>query len=227
VAGDIFDIFPVDDHRVGFYLLDVSGHGVPAAMLSVTLSMVLNPDSTHGSPVKRHNAATGMYDVVPTAEVVSDLNQRFQTKDDRYFTIIYGLVNSRTGDLTLTQAGHPNPVLMRRGQELNLLGEGGAPVGLWPDIEYETIHTRFCPGDRLMLYSDGVVECANAQGDLFGEDRLLEYLRGTRTTALPQMLAGLEHEMERWRGHGEFDDDVSLLALEFADHPLETPQETL
>jgi sigma-B regulation protein RsbU (phosphoserine phosphatase) len=216
VAGDIFNIFALEDGRVGFYLLDVSGHGVPAAMLSVTLSMVLTPDSAHGGPLTRLNSSTGIYDAVPPAEVVSDLNQRFQSKDDRYFTMAYGLFDSRTGELSLTQAGHPSPVWIRAGRELQMLGEGGSPVGLWPDMEYDTVHASLCPGDRLVLYSDGVVECANAQGELFGDQRLLDYLQGARDECLPQMLAGLEKEMELWRGGTEFDDDVSLLALEFS-----------
>jgi sigma-B regulation protein RsbU (phosphoserine phosphatase) len=215
VGGDIFNIFPLDDRRVGFYILDVSGHGVPAAMLSVTLSMVLSPDSARGSPLKRYDPATEADEVVPTAEVVGDLNQRFQSKDDQYFTIIYGLFDSRTGELSLTQAGHPNPVLIPRNRGLKVLGEGGTPVGLLPDIEFDTIHASLCPGDRLVLYSDGVVECANKDGALFGEERLVDYLSATRAAPLPHMLAGLEHEMERWRGNGDFDDDVSLLALEF------------
>ncbi len=217
VGGDIFNIFPIDDHRVGFYLLDVSGHGVPAAMLSVALSMVLRPDSTHESPVKRRNSITGQYDVVPPADVVANLNRRFQGKDDQYFTINYGFVDSQTEELTLTQAGHPSPVLIQPGKELAFLGNGGPPVGLLPDAEYETLHAPFCPGDRLVLYSDGVIECANPQSDLFGEERLLNYLRATRAQSLSQMLAGLEIEMEQWRGQGEFDDDVSLLAFEFTE----------
>jgi sigma-B regulation protein RsbU (phosphoserine phosphatase) len=221
VAGDIFNIFQVDEHRVGFYLLDVSGHGVPAAMLSVTLSMLLRPDSLHGSPVNRRNSTTGLNEVVSPGDVVRKLNQQFQGKDDRYFTMIYGLVDTRAGELTLTQAGHPSPVLIKRGKELIVLGDGGPPIGLWPDTEYDTIQTSFCPGDRLMLYSDGVTECANPRGELFGDERLLNYLRGTRTEPLPQMLAGLELEMEQWRGLAEFEDDVSLLALEFEEDPQE------
>jgi phosphoserine phosphatase RsbU/P len=216
VAGDIFNIFPVDDHRVGFYLLDVSGHGVPAAMLSVTLSMVLSPDSANGTPLKKYNPAEGLFDVVPTAEVVSELNRRFQSKDDQYFTIIYGLYDSRTNDLTLTQAGHPNPILLRQGQPPLVMGDGGPPVGLFPDMEYETINMRVCPGDRLILYSDGIIECANREGVQFGEERLLDYLTAKNPKPLPQILAGLEAAMEEWRGVGEFDDDVSMLALEFA-----------
>jgi sigma-B regulation protein RsbU (phosphoserine phosphatase) len=216
VAGDIFNIFAVDEHRVGFYLLDVSGHGVPAAMLSVTLSMFLNPDSSHENPLTRHNALTGAREVVPPAEVVSELNRRFQSKDDRYFTIIYGLLDSRTGELALTQAGHPNPIVIHRdgSRELEVLGEGGAPVGLWPDMEYDTIYSRLCPGDRLVLYSDGVVECADPQGTLFGEERFVNYLREAGAQPLSQLLDGLESAMEAWRGGRDFEDDVSLLALE-------------
>jgi phosphoserine phosphatase RsbU/P len=215
VGGDIFNIFQVDDHRIGFYILDVSGHGVPAAMLSVTLSRVLSPDSAHGTPLKRYNGAIGGFDVVPPAEVVADLNRRFQTRDDQYFTIIYGLLDSRTGELMFVQAGHPSPVLIRNGHELEELGGGGTPVGLLPDVEYDTFHARLRPGDRLLLYSDGISECANPEGTQFGEQRLLDYLRKCGTDPLPQMLAGLERAMQQWRGSAEFDDDVSLLALEF------------
>jgi sigma-B regulation protein RsbU (phosphoserine phosphatase) len=90
-------------------------------------------------------------------------------------------------------------------------------VGLWLDSQYDTIRTTFCPGDRLMLYSDGVTECANRGGELFGEERLLAYLSATGAEPLPSMLAGLEREMEQWRGQVDFDDDVSLLALEFTE----------
>ena len=223
VAGDTLNIFKLDDHRLAFYLLDVSGHGVPAAMLSVTLSMVLRPDSMHGGLMKRHNPQTGLYDIVSSADVVGNLNQSFQGKEDQYFTIIYGLLDSRSGELTLTQAGHPSPVLIQRGKKLTVLGDGGPPVGLWPDMKYDTIHTDFNPGDRLMLYSDGVIECANPSGELFGEERLLHYLEATRTKTLSQMLGGLELEMENWRGADEFDDDVSLLALEFTEKQQEHP----
>jgi sigma-B regulation protein RsbU (phosphoserine phosphatase) len=215
VAGDIFNIFAIDEHRVGFYLLDVSGHGVPAAMLSVTLSRVLNPDSSHGTPLKRYNPARGCFDVASPAEVVSDLNQRFQSKDDQYFTIIYGVVDSRTGELELTQAGHPSPVLVQRGHEPVVLGDGGSIVGFFRDAEYETLHARMSAGDRLVLYSDGITECADRQGIQFGERRLLDYLSEKGMEPLQQMSAGIEYALECWRGSEEFDDDISVLTLEF------------
>jgi sigma-B regulation protein RsbU (phosphoserine phosphatase) len=216
VAGDIFNVFPIDQRQVGFYMLDVSGHGVPAAMLSMTLHAVLTANTSEGSPLKRLNRATGVYEVTPPAEAAGALNCRFQSKDDRYFTMVYGVLDTESGRLRLTQAGHPNPVLIQNGSDLKVLGEGGAPIGLWPDMQYDAIEAQLHPGDRLVLYSDGIVECANGQGAPFGEDRLLRYLRNASLKPLDQLLAGLETEMEDWHGSAEFDDDVSLLALELA-----------
>jgi sigma-B regulation protein RsbU (phosphoserine phosphatase) len=107
IAGDIFNFFALDEDQVGFYLLDVSGHGVPAAMLSVTLSMVLTPEGAHGSPLKRFNRVTGGFDVVPPDEVIRELNGPFQSKDDRYFTMVYGIFDTTTYRLRMAQAGHP------------------------------------------------------------------------------------------------------------------------
>src|SRR5438477_3206482 len=111
IAGDIFNFFPLDDKLIGFYLLDVSGHGVPAAMLSVTLSMVLAPDATNGSPLKNYDLATGGLKAVRPETAIRNLNQRFQLKDDRYFTMIYGVLDTESLLLSLAQAGHPSPVL--------------------------------------------------------------------------------------------------------------------
>ena len=112
MAGDIFNFFALDERHVGFYLLDVSGHGVPAAMFSVALSMLLNPDATDGSPLKRYDRAAGRFELAEPREVMAELNRRFQSKDDRYFTMTYGLLDSETSLLRLAQAGNPNPLLI-------------------------------------------------------------------------------------------------------------------
>jgi phosphoserine phosphatase RsbU/P len=216
VAGDIFNFFAMDDQQVGFYLLDVSGHGVPAAMLSVTLSMMLTPDATHGSPLKRYDSATGHFEILSPGDAVRELNRRLQSKDDRYFTIVYGLLDTCTSTLRVAQAGHPGPVLIKKDRDPQILGTGGMPVGLWHDIDFDCFETSFSHGDRLLLYSDGVTECMNAQGEAFGENRLLLHLKRWAAQPLDELLGGLLVEVRTWRGVLEFGDDVSLLVIEMA-----------
>jgi sigma-B regulation protein RsbU (phosphoserine phosphatase) len=214
VAGDIFNFFAMDEHQVGFYLLDVSGHGVPAAMLSVTLSMMLTPEATHGSLLKHYDSAKGRFEITSPCGVIQELNRRFQSRDDRYFTMVYGLFDTRTSTLHLAQAGHPGPILIKQNGDLYVLGTGGMPVGIWPSIDFDYFDTAVTQGDRLLLYSDGVTECMNVREEAFGEERLLAYLKLFSARPLDVVLEGLLREITGWRRATEFVDDVSLLAIE-------------
>jgi len=216
IAGDIFNVFPLSEHETGFYLLDVCGHGVPAAMLSVTLSMMLTPDATHGSPLKRHDRATGLSSVLSPEEAVRELNERFQFRDDRYFTMIYGILDTCTSTLRVAQAGHPGPALIRKGKVPEIVGTGGMPVGLWSEIEFDCFDLVLGQGDRLLLYSDGVTEGVNAQGDIFGENRLLACIEKAASGSLGGLLDGLLDQVGNWSG-GVFADDISLLAIEITE----------
>jgi len=217
IAGDIFNLFPLDQNETGFYLLDVSGHGVPAAMMSVALSMVLTPDATQGSPLRRYDSASGRSQTLSPEEAVRELNRRFQSKDDRFFTMIYGVLDTRSSTLRFAQAGHPSPILIRSGKGSTILGTGGMPIGLWPEIEFDCFDISVCPGDRILLYSDGVTECVNLNGQAFGEERLLAYLRDQQELPPEELLEGLLTEITVWHGDSEFSDDVSLLAVEITE----------
>ncbi len=217
VAGDIFNFFAMDDHVVGFYLLDVSGHGVPAAMLSVTLSMILTPDVARGSPLKRMNRSNQQAEILSPGDAIRELNHRFQSKDDRYFTMIYGLFDTRSARLQIAQAGHPGPILISKDGQSRILGTGGMPIGLWPEIEFDCNELSVTAGDRLLLYSDGVTESLNPDGEPFGEERLLSFLANTATQTLDRVLDGLLKETRSWRQGGIPGDDVSLLAIELSE----------
>lgn len=214
IAGDIFNLFTLDENNTGFYLLDVCGHGVPAAMMSVTLSMVLTPDASHGSPLKRLDSATGESHVLSPEDAVRELNRRFQSRDDRYFTMIYGILDIPSSTVRFAQAGHPSPILIREGEDPILLGTGGMPVGLWPEMEFDCLDIVVAPGDRIVLYSDGVTECISGHGEPFGEERLLDFLRRQRSLPLDELLEILLAEITQWGSTSGFTDDVSLLALE-------------
>lgn len=194
VAGDIFNFFQLDEHHLGFYHLDVAGHGIPSAMLSVTLSKVLTPAVDQSSLLKRPIAEAPYYTLIPPVDVVNSLNQRFQSSADSclYFTMVYGIINTAIGRLTFTQAGHPSPVYMLQGAKARLIGDGGFPVGLLPDLTYESLTVDMQRGDRLAIYSDGVTECMNPQQELYTEERLLTYLDSTAHLPLRQVMENLE-----------------------------------
>jgi phosphoserine phosphatase RsbU/P len=222
VAGDVFNFFPLSATVTGFYLLDVSGHGIPAAMLSVTLSKMLNSRASQGSPLVK-TAADGIgYEIRPPQEAMAELNRRFQDQGDMYFTMVYGLLDNRTQRLQIVQAGHPEPILLRRGRPPVALGEGGFPVGMLPEMSYDALEYTLEIGDRLFLCSDGILECPNREDEQFGLDRFIEFLDRHRSEPLDALLKSMELTIRKWGGSSDFADDVSLLALEMdspGDHP--------
>lgn len=214
VAGDIFDYFMIDQRRLSFYQLDVAGHGVPAALLSFTLHQIL----ARGAEEKRLRLPVEELgaDATPP-RVVGELNRRFQSGIDPllYFTLIYGSLDLLTGRVTLTQAGHPSPIRLRHeDRRTKLVGDGGFPVGMFPDLQYEAITLDPAPGDRLFLYSDGVTECANPAGDFFSEARLRHLLEATALLPAALVITRVGEALREWKGDDNHQDDVTLLVLE-------------
>ncbi|MFO1425208.1 MAG: SpoIIE family protein phosphatase [Candidatus Competibacteraceae bacterium] len=228
IGGDIFDYFMVGERRLSFYQLDVTGHGVPAALLSFTLSQVL----AQGAEEQRvRRQATGLGEAAVPPLVVADINRRFQSTIDppRYFTMIYGNLDLCTGRVTLTQAGHPQPIWLHRAdRRVELVGAGGFPVGLFPDVEYDAIIFDLARGDRLLLYSDGVTECVNALGEPFSELRLMRLIEDTielpASVVAEQVDQALrnwmgDEDLREWMGDGNHQDDITLIILERESQP--------
>lgn len=216
VAGDVFNVHALDEHRASFYLLDVAGHGVPSAMLSFMLSKLLAPGGGADGLVKRPVEQAPFWEVTPPAELMGELNRRFQNDSEtlQYFTMVYGIVDSRRNVITLAQAGHPSPLLLRRGGAVERIGDSGFPVGMLPNLEWEQHEFPFAPGDRLFLYSDGVTECAGDERAAFGVPRLEELIARLGGEAVDDTVGAIESALREWRQAGEFADDVTLLAIE-------------
>jgi sigma-B regulation protein RsbU (phosphoserine phosphatase) len=218
VAGDIFSYLKLDDSHLGFYHIDVAGHGVRSAMLSFTLGKVLSATVEEGSPVKQADPnRPGAERITSPAAVVAELNRRFQDKDETtpYFTMIYGVLNTETGLVRMCQAGHPNPFRITRDGVVARLGSGGFPVGLLPDVDYEDIEFSLQPGDRLFCYSDGISECMSPEDQPFSTKRLVNHLLQSCNQPLPDTLVDLRSILQDWRRGQPFDDDVSLIAIEY------------
>ncbi|MFP4528284.1 MAG: SpoIIE family protein phosphatase [Candidatus Kapaibacterium sp.] len=216
VSGDIFNFFPLDDHSVAFYQIDVAGHGIASALSAVTLSRLLTLYDTKRSPLMQYDHELHRHVPRDPASVVTDLNSRLVGEGDamNYFTIIYGIVNSQKNKVTFCQAGHPSPILLRQNGETVVVGSTGFPVGMLEDCEYENTEFEFMPGERLFVFSDGVTECANPGGELFTRPRVRKTLENHAHIRLPAILKDINRVLRDWHGENEFEDDLSILTLE-------------
>jgi sigma-B regulation protein RsbU (phosphoserine phosphatase) len=211
LAGDTLNAFALDDRHVALYLLDVSGHGVPAALLSVHLSLMLSPHDS-SSLVRGEGDSAGS--PVPPAEVVGALNRRFAwDATERYFTLVYGVLDCDSGQFRYALAGHPGPAVVSAASGCRILPPSGLPVGVG-DVDYQEHLLSLEPGDRLYFYSDGVTEAAAPDGRMYGPARLVDFLARHRGETLEDSLSALLADLETWCG-GPAGDDVSVLAAEF------------
>lgn len=209
VSGDNFNLFALTPERVGFFLLDVSGHGIPAALLSARLSCSLVPAGGEA-------LASELGQVGPAA-FLSGLNQQLTDPDaevENYATIVYGVLDKRDGSAEIVLAGHPPPLVLRCSGGFDDLPSGGLPFGMFPEVAYESRRLRLEQGDKLILYSDGVTECRGTDGELFGEQRFRDFVARFRGADPGQLTKDLGDHLRRWHGGADFDDDISVMVLE-------------
>jgi sigma-B regulation protein RsbU (phosphoserine phosphatase) len=132
-----------------------------------------------------------------------------------YFSIVLGFVNHKKKTLSFCQAGHPYPIYISRHSPASILGQGGFPVALLPSPSYESVVLSYQTGDRFFIYSDGVVECTNQQDEVFDSVQLIDYLQEHQTIPLNHLIEQLKTHLLDWHGTDKFDDDISLLGIEF------------
>lgn len=224
VAGDLLNVFQIDERRWAFFILDVSGHGVPAALLSVSLSHLLVP-SRRVEPWRGRRskaAAEEQQDVLANPrDVVRMLNQRFPLGESSgmFCTMVYAVLDTADGSLEWVRAGHVPPLLLRAGggpPEFFLQPEGMF-IGLssFEDPNLQTGRLTLEPGDRFILYSDGLIESARAEDDEeFGYERLAQTLQAETVSPIDDALKAVVKASIHWSRRSHFADDVTLLALE-------------
>ncbi|HUQ71169.1 MAG TPA: SpoIIE family protein phosphatase [Planctomycetaceae bacterium] len=215
LAGDGLNIIPLGNGQFGLYILDVSGHGVASALLSVTLSRLLSPPSEPSSILIRGGDGGDRFDITRPAEVAARLNRLFpfDSATAQFATLVYGILDTATGEFCYVSAGHPGPVHLPSRSDPVVLASAGFPIGLGGDV-YEERSVRLEAGDRLYLYSDGAPEAMDPAGDLFGDTRLLEAINQGRSESLREGLAILLRAITNWHGAARAQDDLSILAVE-------------
>ncbi|HYE53017.1 MAG TPA: SpoIIE family protein phosphatase [Azospirillaceae bacterium] len=215
IGGDIFNVVThPDTDLVVFYQIDVAGHGIPAALTSFTLHALLSGAAARHIGDPRHSGDGWLS---RPADVVGELNRRAcrAGDDDRYFTMLYGVLDRRTGQGCLTLAGNPRPLIWRAAEaRWEQIGEGGFPVGLFEQADYEAMSFELDEGDRLVLYSDGVSECSGLTGEAFTEERLGRLLAIYGDRRIGDFVRAVDGALRDWRPGDNYDDDVSLLVLE-------------
>ncbi len=218
IGGDLVGMFSPGPNRLGFYSIDVSGHGITSAMMTARLGGYLS--SKHfDQNVAMERRFDKFYALLPPDEVAGMLNMRLMADAgiEEYFTMVYAIVDLRNGHMKLVQAGHPHPLVLRKDGSTEFLGEGGLPIGLISDVSFQQIETQLHPGDRLLLYSDGFTECHLAEGGLLEEEGLRDMALDCATGRggsefLDDMFWRLTQLMSPEDGMG---DDVSAVYFEY------------
>lgn len=215
LAGDMLNILPLDNEHIGLYVLDVSGHGVRAALLSITLHRFLSRMPDPASVLKQRIEGSLRYLLIPPAEVAKQLNLRFpwDPLTEQFFTILYGILNVQSGQFCYVSAGHPTPIHVKNDAEPTILVGEGFPIGV-KDEDYKEHSVILKPGDRLFLYSDGITDAMNSKKQLFGVSRFIQAIDQTRSIPLNNSVSSLLESVEEWCGDAPLRDDISLLAAE-------------
>ncbi len=215
VGGDLVGFFPITARRVGFFAIDVSGHGITSALMTARLAGYLSGNSPEQN-IALVLTEYGIYDARPPAELAEALNavvlKEMQTEN--YFTLAYADVDLVSGQVELVQAGHPHPAVIRANGQVEYLGQGGMPIGLIEGASYEGFATRLLPGDQLFLMSDGITEAADHFGVQLGQDGLAGLIGRCHPGRGEGFLASLTDLLTDYTS-GNFDDDVSAVYFEF------------
>jgi phosphoserine phosphatase RsbU/P len=206
VAGDFYDFLVIDENHVGILVADVTGHGVPAALIASMLKVAFSAQMEHAAD---------------PAHVLTGLNRALCGKFEAHFvTAAYVFADLERGVLRYAGAGHPPLMLASRSSgSVRQIEENGLMLGLFPEATYTSMEIPLDAGDRCLLYTDGVFEAMNATQEEFSKPRLAQFLKTHADQAAESFTRSLLEEVSRWAGHGNGrrqDDDITVLTLDFA-----------
>ncbi|QBY02822.1 response regulator [Rhodophyticola sp. CCM32] len=216
VGGDLVGYVPVSQHQIALFSLDVAGHGITSALITARLAAWLTAASAEQN-ITMAWQEDGRYCPLAPHLVAERLNRLMleEVQTDHYFTLCLVMLDLQTGKMSMVQAGHPHPALQHADGRIDFLGQGGMPVGLLADAAYETIEVQLTPGDRLLMYSDGVTECPGPDGTMLEEKGLLQMLSRGEGMSGAEFLEKLVSELKGHANGPDLPDDISAVMLEY------------
>lgn len=218
LAGDGLNMFRCDAEHVAMYVMDVSGHGVAASLLSVSVTHHLS--QMIGSPDEDAQCDLAGNKIVSPAWLASSLNTHFpmQSVGRHYFTLVYGVLNVRTRQFCFVSAGSPGPLVVHADGTSEIHDVPAVPVGMFPDSEYDDTVIQLQAGDRLYLHSDGLYEERNPETrEEFGRTRMQEELSAAASSPFVVSLDKLLQSVIEWRGDEALSDDVAVMGFSIKD----------
>ena len=223
VGGDLVGYYSVGKGHLGLYGLDVSGHGISSALMTARLAGYLSGNALDQN-ITLEKSDDGTYSSRPLDKAIESLNEMVlgEMETEHYFTLMLADINLETGAVKISQAGHPHPVIQRKNGDIEQDGTGGFPVGLMSGVSFDVFETHLNPGDRLIIFSDGVTECPNEEGDMLEESGLAEMLTSLADVRGPALLETVIWKLCEYAGNSEFPDDVSGIVFEFQPDVKET-----
>ena len=201
VGGDFYDVLQLENGSLAVAVGDVTGHGVPAALLMALTVTLLRAEARR---------------IESPSEVLRAVNRELmQVNDTGYFvTALYGILHGPEGKFHYARAGHSVPLLLDAGRQPVEVGHGvGHPLGLFEEMLVDEASLDFVPGSMLLLYTDGVTEAVDAQGEFFGDERLLAALQSINGTGPDQTCEAIWSALQAYQAGASQEDDVTLLAV--------------
>lgn len=209
IGGDIFNIAPINDCYTSFYILDVSGHGVASAMVTVAISQfmhqfVYNPTDSFAKNIMN----------LPRM-VIENLNKEFPyERFNEFFTIFYMILNTQTGEVSYCNGGHPPSVLLHENKPLETMNGKNMAIGL-TDGSYSTESIQLSKNDKIILYTDGIIECPNREGEFYSQNRFHEFLEGIKQQSPQNIVDSICKDLTVFAGGSPQLDDISVMVIEW------------
>jgi len=216
MGGDVLNIFRLDENTIGFYLVDIAGHGIEAALFAAMINSILQPSMYHSSLSRWFLEESRTYRIVPPVMVAEKLNKEFPfgVSDQLIFTLIYGIFDCKSFTLKYAAAGQQGIIFQPVAQGARVIKVPSFPIGAYPEPGYEEQIIQFQPGDRFFVFSDGVSETKNPKNEQFGDNRIKEVLDRTCGLNIKDSVKEIITDVFTFRGNVDQGDDVTILSIE-------------